>query len=65
MESWYTDNCPKCYTLNWWCNGDESDMTQCDIEGVKCWNCKKVWSLEDRKLVKEDAIYFADGQNKH
>lgn len=61
-ESWYRDICPFCGKENYWCNGDENDLTQMDVEGVKCWNCKKVWSTEDNKLVNEEEVYYADGK---
>ena len=64
MESWYTDNCPKCGSVNWVCNGDESDMTRPDIDGVKCWNCKTVWLLEDQRIVSEDDNYFIEDGEK-
>ena len=67
MESWYNDCCPFCGKRNWWCNGDESDLTQMDVEAVKCWNCKRIWSLEDQGEVDEDGEYFVnigDGREK-
>ena len=45
MESWYKEYCPKCETINWVCNGDESDLSACDIEGVKCRSCGHIWGL--------------------
>jgi len=62
-ESWYNDTCPKCGTKNWWCNGDESDLTRPDVDSIRCYKCKNIWSLEDRKIISEDDAYFCeDGQ---
>ena len=38
-ETWYKEYCPKCDTVNWICNGDESDLSSVDIEGFKCRKC--------------------------
>lgn len=65
MESHYSDNCPFCNKINFWSNGDESNLTDCDVEAVKCWNCNKIWSLDDMSLVKdEDLVFYADGKKE-
>ena len=51
-------NCSSCNEHNEYANANQEDGP------FKCWKCKKVWSLENRKIVKEDNIYFADGQEK-
>lgn len=61
-ESWYRDVCPFCKKVNFWCNGDENDLTVIDAEGIKCWSCKKTWSIEDEKLVNEEDVYLVEGQ---
>ena len=38
-EAWYKECCPKCETVNWICNGDESDLSGIDIDGFKCRSC--------------------------
>ena len=65
METWYTDYCPKCGRKNFICNGDESDLTRPDIDGVRCWKCNNIWSLETRKNTSEDNInWLEDGKEK-
>lgn len=44
-ESWYRVWCPYCDTSNWYCNGNESDISGMDIDAVKCRNCDKVFLL--------------------
>lgn len=45
MESWYKDYCPDCGTANWMNNGDESNLDEIDVEGIKCYECGKIWYL--------------------
>ena len=47
MDSWYKNWCPECKTINWVCNGDESDLSGIDIEGVKCRKCDKIFFIGD------------------
>lgn len=44
-EAWYKEKCPYCNTHNWICNGDESDLTSVDVDGIKCRKCRKIFSL--------------------
>jgi len=44
-ESWYKVWCPYCDADNWYCNGNENDITGCDVEAVKCHKCKKLFLL--------------------
>lgn len=44
-ESWYKEYCPKCDTVNWVCNGDESDLSGVDIDGYQCRKCGHIESL--------------------
>lgn len=46
IEQWLSDNCPKCGEKNFVNNGDPDDMTICDIDGIKCWNCRHEWLME-------------------
>ena len=46
-ESWYKEWCLKCEAVNWFCNGDESDLSGRDIESVKCRSCGYIWSVEE------------------
>jgi len=54
-DSWYKEWCPKCDAVNWICNGDESDLTAIDVEGVKCHKCGHIWYLGDEDLYEFDA----------
>ena len=44
-EAWYKEYCPFCNIHNWVCNGDVTDLSSMDVEGVKCRKCKKVFPL--------------------
>lgn len=44
-ESWYKEYCPECEAVNWICNGDESDLTTCDVEAYKCRTCGHIEML--------------------
>jgi transcription elongation factor Elf1 len=44
-ETWYKDYCPKCNAMNWVCNGDVSDLSGIDVDGIKCWKCGWQWQL--------------------
>ena len=55
MSSWYKEFCPNCNTINWVCNGNESDLSGIDIDGYKCRQCGKIHYFGD---FKEDADIF-------
>jgi len=58
MESWYKEQCPKCKTINWICNGDESDITGLDVEALKCRSCDHFfWLGEMDELLMEVSGY--------
>jgi hypothetical protein len=38
-EAWHHKRCPECDITNWICNGDESDLSATDVEGIKCFSC--------------------------
>jgi hypothetical protein len=42
-ETWDKQWCPECKEDNWICLGNLDDLTQPDIEAVKCWNCPHMW----------------------
>ncbi len=55
-ETWYKEYCPKCNSHNWINNGDTTDLSQLDIEAIKCRKCEHIFYLgteEDFKLLKE------------
>ena len=54
-ESWYKEICPNCKTINWVCNGDETDITAIDIDGFKCRECGIIKYFGD---FEEDADIF-------
>ena len=43
-DSWYRFLCPYCEEINWYCNGDENDLSGVDVNNVKCWNCKNTFT---------------------
>lgn len=44
-DTWYKEWCPHCETHNWICNGDETDLSGVDVEGIKCRKCGKIFPL--------------------
>jgi len=59
MEIIYSENCPFCGKVNFVNNGDPGDLSKCDIDGIKCWNCGKEW-LFNEDIDIEDA-FIEDG----
>lgn len=53
IETWYSSHCPVCKMQNFVCDGDTSDMTGFDIEGIRCWNCKSCWRLGEDEIDEE------------
>jgi transcription elongation factor Elf1 len=51
---WYESNCPECGKQNWVCDGDPSDLSGMDIEGLKCWNCGAVYDIGTGELLADD-----------
>lgn len=41
------DWCPECLTVNYVNNGDPQDCTGRDLDGIQCWNCKRIWLFDD------------------
>lgn len=46
MEAIYKTWCPECSEANFINDGDTSDLTRGDIEGVKCHACGHKWLLD-------------------
>ena len=61
-NTWYESNCPDCDKKNWVCDGDTSDLSEMDIEAVKCWNCGAVFDLAVGLLPDDDGAIATDGQ---
>lgn len=53
-ESWYKVWCPYCDTDNWYCNGNENDITGIDVEVIKCRKCKKLFLLGEPDEILEE-----------
>jgi hypothetical protein len=54
VETWYKIWCSECNSVNWFCNGDEADLSKIDIEGCKCWNCGKVEYFDEEMSEDQD-----------
>lgn len=46
-------DCPNCRNVNWFNNGDESDLTVPDVEAIRCWSCRHEFFTEDDPAVIE------------
>ena len=61
METWHRYLCPKCQKNNWICDGDVNDLSQCDIDAIKCWSCNhSYWVTEDQDWI--ETAYGKDAQ---
>lgn len=47
IDIWYKIRCPNCKASNWLNNGDISDLTSLDVEGLECWSCKQKRKLDE------------------
>ena len=63
-ETWYKDECPKCETINWVCDGDISDLSGIDISGIKCRKCGHIWYLGEDCLEDIEDINWELGKEK-
>jgi RNase P subunit RPR2 len=54
-ESWYKEWCPKCNTINWWCNGDESNLSGIDVQAFKCRKCGHIHFFGDQEMYEWEA----------
>ncbi len=52
-ETWYKEFCPKCDTYNWICDGDPTDLSGMDVEGLKCRKCSHIWYLGGEENYKD------------
>lgn len=67
MESWLKVSCPNCKKANWICQGDLSDCTYPDVEGVECFSCKHQFVLDEyeQSIKGEDEdVYYETGMEK-
>lgn len=46
---YYSEKCPNCSVINYWCGGDPNDLSGTDADGLKCWSCGKEWVFEECK----------------
>lgn len=66
-ESWYRVWCPYCESENWFCNGNEQDISGVDVEAVRCRGCKKLFRLGVYDSILEEirgkngTVYEEDG----
>lgn len=61
--------CPDCKASNWAYNGDPEDFTKGDIDAVRCWQCKKVFFVDERVASEYhqydlESAEIIDGENK-
>ena len=56
----YDIDCPKCSNKNWFNNGDESDLTACDVEAIRCWSCSHEFFTSDDPILIE--VTFGDAK---
>jgi hypothetical protein len=60
-------NCPHCLNALWYNAGDIDDITQCDVEVLKCVYCKKCFVIFEEveyKYDKNDLETYADDTYK-
>lgn len=67
IETWYKVHCPKCGKANWINNGDTTDLTDSDVEGVECWGkkcCHKFELWDDLYEEGRHEFYYEKGLRK-
>lgn len=47
FEAWYKTICPHCGKTNWHCNGYEADLSNVDVDSIKCWRCERIYLFGD------------------
>ncbi len=57
IDTWNKVRCPACNTVNWICQGDMSDLTACDVLGVRCHACRHEFLLDDQSDAPDDPDY--------
>lgn len=65
MSSVSSEDCPKCHTTNWFDNGDTSDLTQVDIEALKCWKCGHRFWLDGAEEIRTTLLQSLDFDGPH
>mgnify|MGYP001603977767 CR=1 FL=1 len=63
LEQWFSDHCPKCSQRNFVSNGDTSDLTVEDVQGICCWKCGHCWMISDDDGLEDDEVYYENGIN--
>ncbi len=53
-DTWYKNWCSKCETVNWVCDGDTTDLSGIDIDGIKCRKCGHI-DLFNEEMYNFDA----------
>ena len=56
-ETWYKEWCPKCETVNWICDGNTMDLSEGDVEAIKCRKCGSIFLLGYEETVDDDNNY--------
>ena len=58
MEAWYKTWCPECNVVNWFCNGNENDLSGLDVEAVECRECHCIYIPGGNYTLEEYASEF-------
>lgn len=53
-STWCELLCPKCNKDNFINAGDTQDLTGCDPEGCKCWNCGHCFDFEGEPIDEDE-----------
>jgi hypothetical protein len=51
---WYKEYCPKCDTRNWVYGGDPTDITEMDVETIKCRKCDHIFTIGNLNCTWEE-----------
>jgi hypothetical protein len=64
VDLYLVSQCPKCNSKNWMYYGDPNDSSYFTAEGLRCWNCRCCWLLEDEEefVNPEEDECFEDGK---
>lgn len=49
--TWRDLSCPDCHKVNWYNNGDEYDLNTSDVECVECWQCRKLFTVDEEPVL--------------
>lgn len=47
VDVYYRARCPHCGALNWVQEGDINDLSQLDIDSIKCFSCDTIFLLTE------------------